>query len=460
LFIDMKQLLIYALVALFVVVPSFDSFPQIVSPKETASAMMKEGMSKLQAYDLLAELTAIGPRLSGSENYEKAVKWAKAKMNSLGFENVRLNPAQIPHWVRGKTEFAEAVSSHGKKLPLTICALGGSAPTPANGITADVIEIHSFDELKKAAIAKGKIVFFNRPMDPARLNTFEAYGDASEQRTKGPSQAAAVGAVAVIVRSLTLVHDDVPHTGSLTYDQSFPRIPAAAVSTYDADALSALLKDGSTVRVTLKLDCQQLPDVASASVIGEIRGSQFPDQIVLVGGHLDSWDLGVGANDDGAGCAHTLEALSIIKRLGLKPKRTIRAVLFANEENGLKGARAYTDSEAKVGKHIACIETDAGGFSPRGFSVADPSALTKIQKWSELLSIAGAGEIVSGGPGADLLYLAKLGIPAIGFRPDSQRYFDYHHSTHDTLDKVHPRELELGAVAIAIMAYQLSENGL
>jgi Zn-dependent M28 family amino/carboxypeptidase len=259
---------------------------------------------------------------------------------------------------------------------------------------------------------------------------------------------------------MTLAHDDVPHTGSLTYDEKFPKIPAAAVSTNDADALSALLKERETIRVTLKLDCQQLPDVASASVIGEIRGSQFPEQIVLIGGHLDSWDLGTGAHDDGAGCAHTLEALSIIKRLGLKPKRTIRAVLFANEENGLKGARAYTDSEGKVGKHIACIETDAGGFTPRGFSVADPAALTKIQRWSDLFALAGADEITSGNPGADLLYLAKMGIPAIGFRPDSQRYFDYHHSTHDTLDKVNPRELELGAVAIAIMAYQLSEDGL
>jgi carboxypeptidase Q len=456
----MKQLLIYACVALVLFFPSFDCFPQSNSPKETASAMMKEGMTKLQAYKMLSELTAIGARLSGSENYEKAVKWAKAKMISLAFENVRLNPAQIPHWVRGKNEFAEAVTSSGKKLTLTICALGGSIPTPENGITAEVVEIRSFNELKKPGIAKGKIVFFNRPMDPNRLNTFEAYGDASEQRTKGPSLAAAAGAVAAIVRSMTLVHDDVPHTGSVMYDEKHPKIPAAAVSTNDSDALTRLLKGGPPVRLTLKLDCHQLPDVASSNVIGEIRGSQFPDQIILIGGHLDSWDLGTGAHDDGAGCAHTLEALSIIKRLGLKPKRTIRAVLFANEENGLKGARAYTDSEAKVGKHIACIETDAGGFAPRGFTVADPAALAKVQEWSELVAIAGAGEITSGHPGADLLYLAKMGIPAIGFRPDSQRYFDYHHSTHDTLDKVHPRELELGAVAIAILSYTISENGL
>jgi carboxypeptidase Q len=456
----MKQLLIYALVTLIVVVPAIKCFPQAASPKEAASAMLKEGMTRMQAYDMLSELTAIGPRLSGSDNYDKAVKWAKAKMISLGFENVRLNPVQIPHWVRGKTEFAEAVSNNGKKMPLTICALGGSIPTPLNGITADVVEIHSFDELRKTGIAKGKIVFFNRALDPTRLNTFEAYSDASEQRTKGPSLAAAAGAAAAIVRSMTLAHDDVPHTGSVMYDEKLPKIPAAAISTNDADALTALLKDKSPVHLTLKLDCQQLPDIASASVIGEIRGSQFPDQIILIGGHLDSWDLGTGAHDDGAGCAHTLEALSIIKRLRLKPKRTIRAVLFANEENGLKGARAYTDSEGKVGKHIACIETDAGGFTPRGFSVTDPAALAKIQKWSELFALADAGEVTSGSPGADLLYLAKLGIPAIGFRPDSQRYFDYHHSTHDTLDKVNPRELELGAVAIAIMAYQLSENGL
>jgi carboxypeptidase Q len=456
----MKQLLIYALVAFVIFVPSLECFSESGSLNKTAAAIFKEGMTSLHAYEMLSELTAIGPRLSGSENYEKAVKWGKAKMISLGFENVRLNPAKIPHWVRGRMEFAEATSANGKKLLLTICALGGSIPTPPNGITAEVVEIHSFDELKKSGIAKGKIVFFNRPMDPAHLNTFEAYGDASEQRTKGPSEAARAGAVAAIVRSLTLARDDTPHTGGTSYEDGLPKIPAAAVSTNDAEALSKLLKNGSPVRVTLKLDCHQLPDVASASVIGEIRGSQFPDEIVLVGGHLDSWDLGTGAHDDGAGCAHTLEALSIIKRLGLKPKRTIRAVLFANEENGLRGGRAYADTETKAGKHIACIETDAGGFAPRGFTVADRATLAKIQKWSELLSIAGAGEITSGHPGADLIYLAKMGIPAIGFRPDSQRYFDYHHSVKDTLDKVHPRELELGAVAISILSYTISENGL
>ena len=428
---------------------------------EVASSILAEGMNHPKAYEMLSELTSIGSRLSGSENYEKAVQWGKAKMISLGFQNVHLQPVKVPHWVRGKVQFAEASTASGQKLPLSICALGGSIGTPPVGVTAEVIEVQSIEEVRMPGLVKGKIVFFNRPMNPALLNTFEAYGAAGDQRNKGPAEAAKAGAVAAIVRSLTLALDDFPHTGATDFRSDSPKIPAAAVSTVDANALSKLLKEEPRLKLTLKLDCEHLPEVNSSNVVGELRGTEFPDEIILVGGHLDSWDAGTGAHDDGAGIVHTLEALSIIKRLGLTPKRTLRAVLFANEENGLRGARVYTDIATKQGKHIIGIESDAGGFTPMGFSVkADDRTFQKLLQLKQLLALAGADEVIKGSGGADLMYLSRMGIPTVAFYPENQRYFDYHHSDQDTFDKVHPRELELGAVAISILSYTISDSGL
>jgi Zn-dependent M28 family amino/carboxypeptidase len=349
------------------------------------------------------------------------------------------------------------------KTPLAVCALGGSIATPKKGIIAEVIEVQSLDEVKDLGDrAKGKIIFYNRPMDPTKVMTFEAYGGAVDQRGQGAVEAAKVGAVAALVRSMTLALDDVPHTGAMRYLDSGPKIPAAAVSTVGANVLSQLLKSGKKIRVQLTLNCETLPEVESANVVGEILGSEKPNEVIVIGGHLDSWDKGEGAHDDGAGSVQSMEALRLLKELGLKPKRTIRCVLFMNEENGLRGGKAYAATKHSPDeKHIAAIETDAGGFAPLGFGItADSAAFEKFKSFSGALEGIGADRIRKGGGGADISALGAAGVPLIGLMVESQRYFDYHHSNNDTIDKVNPRELELGAIALAIFSYEISEEGL
>ncbi len=429
-----------------------------------ANQIIASGLSNGKAYSILYELTTkIGARLSGSPQAAQAVEWGKTTMEKLGFDLVHLEPVTVPHWTRGQVEEASIVnSSSNQELPLKICALGGSIATPPDGITAEVVEVKSFDELKALGDkAKGKIVFFNRPMDKTKYSTFEAYSGAVNQRGQGAVEASKAGGVAALVRSMSTRIDDVPHTGGMTYVDSVSKVPAAAVSTMGANLLDSLLSLGKNVKVKLKLSCQTLPDIESANVVGELTGSEKPNEVVVIGGHLDSWDKGAGAHDDGAGVAHTLEALRLLKELGLKPKRTIRAVLFMNEENGLRGGKAYAEKARPGEKHIAAIETDAGGFSPHGFGVqADSVSFLRIARWSYLLESIEADRIRKGGGGADISFLAKAGIPAIGLTPDRQRYFDYHHSNSDTIDKVNERELELGATAIAVLAYVLAQEGI
>ncbi len=429
-----------------------------------ARKIIMTGLGSGKAYDLLYELsTRIGHRLSGSPQAEQAVAWAKKKMEELSLENVRLEPVMVPHWVRGPVEEAAIIKEHPPAdLPLRVCAFGGSIATPKEGITAEVVEVKSFDELQGLGEkAKGKIIFFNRPMDRSKMNTFEAYGGAVDQRSRGAIEAAKVGGVATLVRSMTTRLDDVPHTGSMHYVDTIPKIPAAAISTVGANLLSELLAREKNIKVHLKLTCQTLPDVESANVIGELVGSEKPNEIVLIGGHLDSWDKGQGTHDDGAGCVHAVEALRLLKQHGIKPKRTIRAVLFMNEENGLRGGKAYAAKERPAEKHIAAIESDMGGFAPRGFGVeADSTILAKIARWAYLLEPIDADRIQKGGGGADISELARKGVPCIGLSVDSQRYFDYHHSDNDTIDTVNERELGLGAAALAILAYVLAEEGL
>lgn len=429
------------------------------------SRMIATGLESCKAYEMLHELcTTIGPRLSGSPNAEKAIQWAKKKMEDLGFENVRLEPVMVPVWVRGPIEEASVVNSSSTNgyLPLKICALGGSIATPHEGITAEVVEVRSFDELHSLGEkARGKIIFFNRPMERGRFSTGEAYGRAVNQRVWGAVEAAKAGGVAALVRSMITRLDDYPHTGMMNYVDTIPKVPAAAISTLGANLLSDLLKKEGKVTVHLKLTCQTLPDVESANVVGEIVGSEKPNEIVLVGGHLDSWDKGQGAHDDGAGCMHAVEALRLIKELGLKPKRTIRAVLFINEENGVRGGQAYAAKDRPGEKHIAAIESDIGGFSPRGFGVTTDSVrFAKIAQWAPLLEMIDAGRITRGGGGVDIDPLRQKGVPVMGLRTDHQKYFDYHHSDLDTIDKVNERELELGAIAMAILSYILAEEGL
>jgi len=445
-----------------VILITFSALTAQDSHKATAEKLKNGGLKSLGAYTLLQDLTSIGSRLSGSRGYEKAVVWGKKKLEEAECDSVWLEPAIIPHWVRGKVEKASMYVGK-KKEPLAICALGGSIGTPKKGLRAEVIEVTSFEELRGLGEkVKGKIVLFNRPFDGTKVAVGEAYGGAVEQRTNGAIEAAKVGAVAALVRSMTNAIDNVPHTGMMRYNDSIPKIPAAAISTRDANRLSEILKKGQDIAVELLLDCKTLPDVQSYNVIGQITGSENPSEIILIGAHLDSWDKGTGAHDDGAGVVHCIETVRLFHTLNLKPKRTIRAVLFANEENGLRGAKAYAEREQnKIDKHIAAIESDYGGMQPKGFSVrADSVTFEKVLRYADILSVSAASQFRKGGGGTDVNELAKYGTVCFGLNPDSQRYFDYHHSDHDTIDKVHPRELELGAISIAILSWALAQDGI
>ena len=431
---------------------------------EIARQITRAALAEGQAYRLLAELTSYGPRLSGSPQAAAAVEWSRQTMMKLGFDNVRLQEVMVPHWVRGPLEEAAIINSTTMgTVPLTVCALGGSIATPEAGIVAEVVEVKSFDELKAlGSKAAGKIIFFNRPMAASKINTFEAYGGAVNQRGSGAIEAAKAGGVAALVRSMTTRLDDQPHTGGMGYQDGVPKIPAAAISTVGANLLNQLLAQETTVRVRLKLTCQTLPDAPSANVLGEITGTEKPEEIIVVGGHLDSWDKGTGAHDDGAGCVQSIEVLRLLKALNLKPKRTIRAVMFINEENGLRGGIEYARrAELAEAKHIVAIEADRGGFAPRGFSVeADSARFARLASWAYLFKEMGADIIFRGGSGADISVLVRQGVPGIGLVPESQRYFDFHHSDNDVIAGVNERELNLGAAAMAILCYVIAQEGL
>jgi Zn-dependent M28 family amino/carboxypeptidase len=385
-------------------------------------------------------------------------------MEERGFANVHLEEITVPRWVRGPVESAVIVNPAGVVMEsLTVCALGGSIGTDEAGIEAEIIEVRSFEELhERSAEAKGKIVFFNRAFDAAKLNTFEAYGGAVDQRGSGAVEAAKAGAVGALVRSMTLALDDVPHTGSMGYQDGIGKVPAAAISTIDANHLSHLLQQNKPVRVRMILSCATLDDVASANVIGEITGSVYPKEVIVVGGHLDSWDKGTGAHDDGGGCVQAIEVVNLIRKLGLNPKRTIRAVMFMNEENGLRGGSAYAVAKEREGeRHVAAIESDAGSFAPRGISIdADSAIIARVQTWKPLFESLNAGIIKKGYSGVDISPLVRSGVPGFGLSVETHRYFDYHHSDNDTIDKVNPRELELGAIVEALLCYLISEEGL
>ncbi len=334
----------------------------------------------------------------------------------------------------------------------------------SEGVFAEIVEVQNFDELNALGEdgVKGKIVFFNRPFDQRLIKTFRAYGGAVDQRGSGASNAARLGALAVLVRSMASNTDDVPHTGALRYADDAPKIPAVAISTMAADALTSALKKEEKVEVYIETHCQILPDVLSYNVIGEMRGSEKPDEYLVVGGHLDSWDVGHGAHDDGAGCVQSIEAVRLLKELGYRPKRSIRAVMFMNEENGLRGGVKYAEMAAANNEtHIAAIESDAGGFSPRGFRMSGTDEQkVKLQSWGEYLNAYGLYELGAPGGGADIGPLRESGTVLFGLSPDSQRYFNYHHTAEDTFDKVNRRELELGAAAMSSLLYLLDQEGI
>ena len=427
-----------------------------------------QALSHGQAYPWLYHLTTdIGGRLAGSPQAAAAVEYTRQMLDTMGLDTVYLQACEVPRWVRGNPEVVRVAQSAMGSFDLKATALGNSVGTGPDGIAAEIVEVKSFDELDALGArgsVKGKIVFFNREMDPNQINTFAAYGGAVDQRVYGASKAAKHGALAVLVRSMTNRRDDIPHTGSTVYEDGVKQIPAVAISTNDSDKLSRLLKM-QAVRVYIQTNCAMLTPVTSYNVIGEIRGSEYSDELILVGGHLDSWDTGQGAHDDGSGCVQSMDVLFLLKSLGYKPKRTIRCVLFMNEENGLAGGKAYwAASNAASEYHMAAIESDRGGFTPQGFS-ADGHAdvlqakYRQLTTWLPLLEPYGL-HFSTGGSGADISGLKDQKGLLLGFVPDSQRYFDFHHTHTDRIEAVNRRELQLGSAAMASLVYLLDKYGL
>ncbi len=419
-----------------------------------------------KAYNWLDYLSnEIGGRLSGSIEAEIAVKYTEAELNELGLDKVWLQPVMVPKWTRGFKEYAYIESLAGDKTITNICALGGSVPTPSLGIKAEVVEVKGLDELSALGKEKlsGKIVFFNRPMDASLINTFEAYGGAVDQRSRGASEAAKYGAIGVIVRSMNLRLDDLPHAGAMNYGDTPAnmRIPAAAISTNGAEYLSSLLKLQPDLLFYFKQNCKTFDDVQSYNVIGEITGSTNPNEYMVVGGHLDSWDLADGSQDDGAGCVQSMEVLRLFKKIGYKPKHTIRAVLFMNEENGLRGGKKYAEEvKRKAEKHLFALESDAGGFTPRGFNFQTNDAnFKKVKSWEPLFKPYLIHYFEKGHGGSDIGPLEGNIDVLAGLQPDSQRYFDYHHAANDIFEFVSKRELELGAATMASLVYLFDMHG-
>ncbi len=422
-----------------------------------------EALTAGKAYEDLRSLCKdIGARLSGSAQAQLAVEWSEQKFKQYGFDAVYLQPIMVPHWERGTKEVAWFKTKNGDVVPLQVLALGGSIGT--NGLLrAEVVEFKSLDDLRKSdeKTVKGKIVFLNQPMNPKDIVTFKAYGGCYAIRGEGAVESAKLGALAVVIRSLALPQDDHPHTGSMHYVDSIAKIPAAALSTNASNLLSEALGTGK-LELILEMDCRDYPDVPSYNVMGEIKGSEFPDKIITIGGHLDSWDTGEGAHDDGAGVIHCMEALRILKHLKIRPRHTIRLVFFMNEENGNRGGLGYAQWVKEKGEiHVAAMESDRGGFSPRGFDCDGSDAyVTMIQQFAGLLKPYGIHHFEKGYGGVDIGPLKRSfeGIPLFGFVPDSQRYFDFHHAESDVFEAVNKRELELGCASVASFVYLLDKT--
>ena len=423
-----------------------------------------EALSNPVAYRNLDTLCKQFPeRLCGTQKVLEAIGWTKDLLERMDLDTVFLQPVMVKQWQRGEKEIARVFSVKNGNHSLNVCALGSSVGTGRQGIRAEVVEVGNFDDLKKLGrkTIEGKIVFFNRAADPAHIYTFNAYGGAVDQRARGAMQAARYGAIAVLVRSATLAHDNDPHTGIQHYADSVQSIPALAVSTNDADRLSGWLKKDPGLKLFLRTTCEEMQETLNYNIIAEIRGTQFPEEIIAFGGHIDSWDIGQGAHDDGVGVVQTIEVLRLFKSLDIRPKHTIRVIVFIDEEYAQRGAAAYANFAKDHGHHIAAIESDRGGFTPQGFSIdADEKALKTIQSWKPLFLPYGLWSIEKGGSGVDIRDLKPFGIPLIALVTDSQRYFDYQHAASDMFDKIHPRELQLGSAAIASLVFLIDKYGL
>lgn len=426
-------------------------------PGKVLSSIFDEALSDQTAWKHLEYICKNAPgRICGSAAAEKAVQYTREALIKAGADTVWLQRVPVPAWKRGKEKCTISTPGSGKE-ELSIAALGMSVGTSEKGISSEVIEVHDFDELKALGTqsVKGKIVFFNRPADNKQINSFSAYGGAVNQRTAGASEASKYGAIAVIVRSATPALDDFPHTGVTRYEDGIVKIPAVAVSTIDAELLSKRLKEYPKLKLSVVSTCQTLPDTWSYNVIGEIRGSEKPGEYFTVGGHLDSWDICEGAHDDAGGCVQAIEMIRIYKKLGIKPKRSVRAVMFMNEEISGTGGKAYAEEAKRKGEiHYAALESDRGIMGPRGFGFdAEGEKLSKLQSLSTYFLPFNIRDFDKGGGGSDIGPLKAMGALQIGYMPDTQRYFSYHHSANDTFEEVNFREFQMGSASIAALIY-------
>jgi carboxypeptidase Q len=418
--------------------------------RDAAERLVRAALADSAAWNRIALLTeTFGARFSGTPELERAIDWTLAEMRRDGLENVRGEPVMVPRWVRG-AESAELVSP--RRAPLPMLGLGGSVGTPPEGITAEVLVVTSFDDLKaKGARAKGKIVLYDVP--------FTSYGETVRYRGTGAIEAARAGAVASLIRSVGPYSMRTPHTGGMRYDSTVARIPHAAIATEDADMLHRMQARGERIVVRLTMEARTLPDVRSRNVVAELRGRERPEEVVVIGGHIDSWDVGRGAMDDAGGVVAAWEAVRLMRALGLRPRRTVRVVGWTNEENGLRGGNAYRDAHrAELDDHVLAIESDAGVFRPQGFGfTGSDSAFALVREVAKLLEPIGAGRITRGGGGADIGPIMQLGVPGMGLSVDGTRYFWYHHTDADTVDKLDPNEVALCVATMAVMAYVVAE---
>ncbi|KAG4069249.1 hypothetical protein HA402_012102 [Bradysia odoriphaga] len=444
------------------------ALPAVAVAQESDSVTLRkladEVLTHSSAYENLRVLTKqIGGRLAGSPQMPKAEQWGVDALKAAGADTVYLQECMVPHWVRGAKEEARIISKRRDFLPpLEVLALGNSVGSGPEGVTAPVLEVSSFEDLEaKKDQVKGKIVFYNYHFNPTFIKTFHSYGDAVKYRGQGASRAAKYGALAVIVRSMSHGANNFPHTGAMQYDSAYPRIPAVAIGLEDADRLSERIKDDNSASVFLRTNCEMKADTIGHNVIAELKGSKYPDQYITVGGHLDSWDVAEGAHDDGAGCVQSIEVLRAFKARGIRPEHTLRVVLFANEENGTRGGKKYAEvAKARGEKHIFALESDAGGFTPRGFTTTmSAGQKAKVNSWKPLFEPYGLHDFDEEGGGVDVGQLhAAISTPMAELYPDSQRYFDIHHAANDVFEAVNKRELELGAFGMAAFIYLVDKN--
>ena len=418
--------------------------------EKNGNLIIDKAMSDSQGYDRLGEmLDTFGPRFSGSTNLEKSLEWIIDEMKKDGLENVHGEEVMVPKWIRGKES---AVMTAPWKKDLAVLGLGGSVGTGSKGLSGEVFVVNSFDDLKaRAGEAKGKIILYNVP--------FTTYGETVQYRYRGASEAAKVGGIASLIRSVGPYSMNTPHTGTSAYEDGVKKIPHAAITLEDAAMMGRMSKRGITIKVSLYMEGRFVDDVPSQNVMGEIIGSEYPDEVIVLGGHIDSWDVGQGAHDDGGGCVASWQAVKLIKDLGLKPKRTIRAVMWTNEENGLRGGEAYRDEHLnELDNHILAMESDAGVFKPSGFGFSGPDeSLIILQDIGTLLYRIDSGKITKGGGGADIGPIMREGVPGMGLKVDGSRYFWYHHTNADTFDKVDKDEFNRCVATMAVMAYVVAD---